>query len=106
MYLTILTLAHHVYTSEPASSFPFSAPKIALVLRFTSNPTELVSVFGSMNSWLTSQKLVKHPPILIHIVKKGIFNYGLISIINLKFRAVKGKHPAQDAQERVLAGSN
>ncbi len=54
MYLTILTLAHHVYTSEPgnllnitgiytglaASSFPFTAPKIALVLRFTGNPTE------------------------------------------------------------------
>lgn len=54
MRLTILTLAHHIHFSEPGSllnitgiysgisapDFPFTAPRILLVARFTGNPTE------------------------------------------------------------------
>ena len=54
MRLTILTLAHHVYYSEPgnqlnitgiysgiaSSIFPFTMPRLLLVARFTGNPTE------------------------------------------------------------------
>jgi hypothetical protein len=54
MRLTILTLAHHVYASEPgsllnisgiysgiaASSFPFVVPRLLLVARFTGSPVE------------------------------------------------------------------
>jgi hypothetical protein len=54
MRLTILTLAHHIYFSEPgnllnitgiysgvaSSKFPFMMPRLLLVARFTGNPTE------------------------------------------------------------------
>ena len=54
MRLTILTLAHHVYSSEPGNllnitgiytgittpTFPFVTPRILLVARFTGSPAE------------------------------------------------------------------
>lgn len=54
MRLTILTLAQHVHTSEPgrmlnlsgiysgiaSPSFPFTAPRLLLVARFTGSPVE------------------------------------------------------------------
>ncbi len=62
MYLTILTLAHHVYTSEPggvlnitgiytgitAEVFPFVMPRLLLVARFTGNPAEYGREFEIM----------------------------------------------------------
>lgn len=62
MRLTILTLAHHVYTSEPgnmlniagihsgitSSSFPFVIPRVQLVARFTGSPVEYGREFEIM----------------------------------------------------------
>ena len=59
MRLTILTLAHHVYASEPggllniagiytglsASRFPLTIPRLLLVARFTGSPVEYERAF-------------------------------------------------------------
>ena len=71
MRLTILTLAHHVYASEPggllniagiysglaASRFPLVVPRLLLVARFTGSPVEYEREFEILVSMLDENGL-------------------------------------------------
>lgn len=71
MRLTILTLAHDLYFSEPgnllnitgiytgitSASFPFTTPKILLVARFTGSPAEYGREFEIMVSFVDENGL-------------------------------------------------
>ncbi len=71
MRLTILTLAHHVHTSEPggllnisgiysglaAVAFPFTAPRLLLVARFTGSPAEYGRDFELMLNFVDEDGL-------------------------------------------------
>lgn len=71
MRLTILTLAHDVYYSEPGKllnitgiytgitspTFPFTAPKILLVARFTGSPVDYGRAFEVMVNFVDQDGL-------------------------------------------------
>ncbi len=77
MRLTILALAHDVYFSEPgkllnitgiysgitSATFPFSAPKILLIARFTGSPVEYGREFEVMVTFVDQDGLPGPIPI-------------------------------------------
>ena len=71
MRLTILTLAHHAYTSDPGNllnltgvftgltspTFPFVVPRLLLVARFTGSPVDYAREFEVMVSFVDEDGL-------------------------------------------------